>query len=438
MLQAVAGLALGLPGHLSVDSVMQLYEARTLQFISLHPPMMSLLLRMLDACVPGAPLFVVIDQALLTASFALLFAERKPDLGWLAAVAATLVVLNPLLLAYTGIVWKDVLMSHLAAFGFVCLYVAARRPLGRVRIAWAIGAALALSLMASLRQHALVLAIPGVVYAAILLSHGRAGRWGLAFAFSALAVGASIAIVAYADAVAAGEKFPRTESGLRSLATFDLMGIAANGGTIPDAAVAARARPLVPSYTPSQVDWWSTSGVEVGMDTSNLVALWSRSVRESPRPYLAHRAAHFGALLWRPCFPMFSGVVPTVHVPSLGRDIVPELGLKGRWNRRDRKLMEWADQLRDTTPLFNHVFWSIVLAVAAAALLRRGGADALVVFAASAAVFTLGFAIIGISCDFRYLYVLPVAATVLLFALAVGSGAACEARSSDSGAPRQR
>ncbi len=48
VLQAIAGLALGLPGHLSVDSVIQLYEGRTLDFISYHPPAMSLLLRMLD------------------------------------------------------------------------------------------------------------------------------------------------------------------------------------------------------------------------------------------------------------------------------------------------------------------------------------------------------------------------------------------------------
>jgi hypothetical protein len=79
VLRTVAGLVLGLPGHLSPASIIQLYEARTLQFISFNPPMMSLLLRGLERWVPGATLFVVVDQALLTASFALLLAERRSD-----------------------------------------------------------------------------------------------------------------------------------------------------------------------------------------------------------------------------------------------------------------------------------------------------------------------------------------------------------------------
>ncbi|HSQ81167.1 MAG TPA: hypothetical protein VLU54_08540 [Casimicrobiaceae bacterium] len=107
----------------------------------------------------------------------------------------------------------------------------------------------------------------------------------------------------------------------------------------------------------------------------------------------------------------------TVYVSSLGRDIMPELGLTGRWDRRDRELKRWSDLLRSTTPIFSPVFGSVVLAVCAAVLRRRDGASALVVFAASTFLYSLGFAVIGLSCDFRYLYILPVAATVLLLAL---------------------
>ncbi len=73
------------------------------------------------------------------------------------------------------------------------------------------------------------------------------------------------------------------------------------------------------------------------------------------------------------------------------------------------------------TPVFNHAFWALVLCASAVVLLRRGGAGALVVFAGSAIAFTLGFALIGISCEFRYIYVVPVAATILLFVLATGT-----------------
>lgn len=435
VLQAIVGLALGLPGHLSPDSIVQLYEARTLNFISFQPPMMSLLLRVLDAWVRGTALFVVLDQLLLTASFALLFTHRRSELRWPAAIGAALVVLNPLLLAYTGIVWKDVLMAHLAAFGYVCLFVAATRPRGGGRAAWSLAAVLVLALAGSLRQHALVLAVPGAVYTAFLLSDTRETRWGLAFVLCAVQVGINVAIVAYADAVAIGERIPRAGAGLRSLAIFDLTGIAATGGTIPDAAVASQVETgLVPFYSPLRNDLLPAPAVGSPiwrMETPQLLALWGRSIVNSPRAYLSHRAAHFWALLWQPdttglCAPGVFGIAPSVYVPSLGRDIVPELRLAGEWRARDRKLAYWIYE-PPRPPLFNHVLWSIVLAIAAVALWLRGGGSALVVLAASALGYTLAFGIIGISCEFRYAYVLPVAATLLGVVLAIAPKTVCAA-----------
>jgi hypothetical protein len=426
VLQGIAGLALGLPGHLSEDSIVQLYEARSLQFISFQPPMMSLLLRVLDGWVRGTALFVVLDQLLLTASFALLFAQRKSELRWPAAVVIALVVLNPLLLAYTGIVWKDVLMAHLAAFGYVCLYAGATQAPRGARIAWALAAVLALALAASLRQHALVLALPGAVYAAFLLVGGRAARWVLALVLCAMVAGINVAIIAYADAVAVGGKIPRMGVGLRSLARFDLTGIAAHGGVIPDTAVAAQVETAqVPFYTPLRIDTLPdpVHGSPIWqMETAQLLALWGRSILNSPRAYALHRTANFEALLWRSgmaplCVAIQIGVVPAVYVPFLGRDVVPELGIARDLNQRDRGLEYWFIDWRGSV-LFNHAFWSIVLAGAAAILALRGGAAALVVFATSVLVFALGFGVIGMSCEFRYIYVLPVAATLLTFALA--------------------
>ena len=426
VLQAIAGLVLGLPGHLSSDSIVQLYEARTLEFISFQPPLMSLLLRAMDASVPGTALFVVLDQLLLTTSFVLLLGERGPALRRPAAVAAAIVVLNPLLLAYTGIVWKDVLMSHLAAFGYVCLYLASRRTPGHKRIAWALAAVFALSLAAALRQHALLLAIPGATFAAYLLARRRVAQTSLTIVFSAVIVGLNVGIIAYADEVAVGEKIPRMGAGLRSLTIFDLAGIAANGGAIPDAAVATQVdTALVPFYTPLRNDplpppvkgsaLWNS-------ETRDLLSLWGRSILNSPRAYLSHRSAHFWALLWKSgseslCTPVFAGVQASVYVPSLHRDIVPELRLQGRSDLRDRRLAARQLQMMGT-PVFNHVFWALVLFASAIVHVRRGGAGALVVFAASAIAFALAFSVIGISCEFRYIYVLPVAATLLLFVLA--------------------
>ncbi len=48
-------------------------------------------------------------------------------------------------------------------------------------------------------------------------------------------------------------------------------------------------------------------------------------------------------------------------------------------------------------------------------------------FAASALGYTLAFGIIGISCEFRYTYVLPVAATLLGVVLAIAPKTVCAA-----------
>jgi hypothetical protein len=161
------------------------------------------------------------------------------------------------------------------------------------------------------------------------------------------------------------------------------------------------------------------------MEMPELLTLWRRSVINAPQAYLSHRSAYFWGLLWKSgteplCTPVFTGVVPTVYVSSLGRDIMPELALRARSNFRDRRLAFWHSRLMGTQ-LFNHVFSALVLCASAIALWRRRGASALVVFAASAVAFTLAFGVIGISCEFRYIYVLPVAASLLLFVLAISS-----------------
>ena len=58
-------LGLNLPGHLSYDSVMQLWQGRTGVYNSWHPPVMAWMLGLADSVVRGAALFVVFDAALL-------------------------------------------------------------------------------------------------------------------------------------------------------------------------------------------------------------------------------------------------------------------------------------------------------------------------------------------------------------------------------------
>src|SRR5262245_7124097 len=80
-------LGVGLPGHMSVDSVVQLFEGRTGVSESFHPPLMSLLLGVFDAIVPGTGVYVAFNVLLLFAS--LWAIPRLHDrVSWLATPIA--------------------------------------------------------------------------------------------------------------------------------------------------------------------------------------------------------------------------------------------------------------------------------------------------------------------------------------------------------------
>ena len=91
-----------------------------------HPPVMSWLLGLFDAILPGTALFVVFDALLFFGSlFAL--AWLNPIRNWAAAGIAALIVANPLVVLYEGIVWKDVLFADATIAGFAALAFAAAR-----------------------------------------------------------------------------------------------------------------------------------------------------------------------------------------------------------------------------------------------------------------------------------------------------------------------
>jgi hypothetical protein len=121
---ALAVIVLDWPGHLSYDSVIQLLEGRTGVYGTWHPPVMSWLLGLDDAVLPGTGLFVFLDMAVVFGAFLSLL-RLGSKITWAAAALAVLCMLSPQFLIYQGIVWKDVLFADAAVAGFVCLAHAA-------------------------------------------------------------------------------------------------------------------------------------------------------------------------------------------------------------------------------------------------------------------------------------------------------------------------
>ena len=118
-------LGANLPGHLSYDSVAQLYEGHFHLRETWGPALYAWILGLFDAVIPGTALYVTVSGLVLFASLAS-FSDLRPRTSWWAVPVAALVVLTPQLLVYQAIVWKDICFANTAIGGLVCLAHAVR------------------------------------------------------------------------------------------------------------------------------------------------------------------------------------------------------------------------------------------------------------------------------------------------------------------------
>ncbi len=129
-------LATSLPGHLSSDSVVQLYEGRFGVRESFGPAVYAKILGLFDGVVPGTGLYVTASALILF--WALLsLAALRGRVSWLAVGFALLAVASPTLMLFQGVVWKDILFANLTVAGFVALASAAKAWTGERR-PWAL------------------------------------------------------------------------------------------------------------------------------------------------------------------------------------------------------------------------------------------------------------------------------------------------------------
>jgi len=236
---AAATLALDWPGHLSYDSVIQLLEGRTGVYGTWHPPVMSWLLGLGDALVPGTGLFVVLQVALAFGAF-LSLVRLSPGPIWSATAIALLCVLSPQFLVYQGIVWKDVLFADAAVAGFVCLAHAAHDWSDvRVRIPLIVLSFALFVLAALARQNGIVAGLAGAVALGwIAAGDSPAGRWRHALAYGGSALlGAAILGTCASTALYARSDADPDEFGpvvqLKLLQDYDIVGMVAAQPDLP-------------------------------------------------------------------------------------------------------------------------------------------------------------------------------------------------------------
>ncbi len=432
---AAATLALDWPGHLSYNSVIQLLEGRTGVYGTWHPPVMSWLLGVFDALVPGTGLFVLFDIAL---TFGALFSLMRlgSKASWAAAAVMILCVLSPQFLIYQGVVWKDVLFADAAVAGFVCLAHAAHHWSAiRARITLVVLAFLFFVLAALARQNGIVLGLVGCVALGwIAVRESTGARWRSALAYGggallgAVVLGVCASAALYARSDADPDEFgPLVQTKL--LQNYDIVGmVAAHPGleltklddTEPDLAKAIRTDG-VRLYTPQRNDTLASSvplqTALANSDASEIRDQWIDLILHHPALYLATRARAFD---WVVLTPQIGRCVPYIVGVGGPHDEMQRLGLKLRMDARDAALQNYAN-LFVGTPVFSHATFALIALLALYPLLRRRRPEdiAIAFLLMGAFAFTLSFFVISIACDYRYLYALDLSAMFAAFYVAL-------------------
>jgi hypothetical protein len=412
-------LAINLPGQASFDTVMELYQGRNSHQITFDPWIVSWLLGIADRLSPGTGLFMLLDATVLFACLAALPLLRARTSRW-AVLALALVLLTPQIVNYQGIVWKDVLFANLTVAGFVSLAFGLKwtnRPrLGKLALAKAL---VLLAVAGLVRQNGL---IDGALAA---LAFGAAEGYRLDWkqvairGLAALAAVLALALVLGAVIHPATSDLKANAVGLRIVRHYDIVGAVARDpkvdlGAVPlerAAVIRAEAGKL---YTPERIDTLDDSPTITRAlwqtPKAALASAWWGIVLHRPGLYLSHRLAVFDQLLLTPKLDRCVPVAVGVDGPAQYRDA---LGLKEGVNRRDVFLSNYAAAFYQT-PVFSHLLYVILdLALLAALAVRRQAADLAVMGLLLAGLgFAASFFLIGIACDYRYLYMLDLATLV--------------------------
>lgn len=431
VLAAAFVLVLGanLPGHMSYDSIAQLYEGHFHVRETWGPAIYAWLLGQFDSIIPGASLMVAATVLLFFASLWGL-ASLQGRISWLGAAFAVFLALTPQVLMYQGIVWKDIAFSNTAIAGAACLAQAfARWEDRRLRWAWLVGA-LALFAVASLvRQNGIL--IPAVAALALGWVAAR-GSWLRGAAWGAGGLLAVVVLMKVLSATAVPGPEPEVgalKQGVRIVQNYDLIGAVTYDPTYrlaeiekvrPLSAAAIRARGPK-SWSPDRVDWLDRdkklgeSLIVIPPDA--IQRQWLDLVTRRPDLYLKIRWADFRWVFLTPnkdrCLPSYTGV--DAPVGKMG-----PLGLSRRYSAADGQLTNYDSYWVDT-PVQSH--WPYALAalvVAGLMLWRRRPADlAIAALMLGVLAVAASFFVITIACDYRYLYILDLSALTGVFYLLV-------------------
>ena len=420
-------LAVNWPGHLEFDSIRQLLEGRRGVYSNWHPPIMSWMLGVSDAVVPGGALFVLFDATLaFGALLSSLWLVERPS--WWAVPAALVCVALPQLFLFQAIVWKDVLFADALVAGFVALAHALHRWSSAVaRFAWLALSVAMLALAILSRQNGLIV-LPCAAFA-LLVGICRISGWPRGFVWAALFFMACGGLAFAANAMlqlrAAKEYAPVVQ--LEDLQLYDIGGMLKRDRSLP-LLVLERARPALAHalrrngprlYTPVGHDrltddseirrWIKTSAPAVNKQ-------WRWLVLSHPATWLMVRVEDFSwVFLSRHPKQCLTFAVGVITIPA----DLKAANLGYRYDARDTWLNDsYATPLLNT-PAFSHPVFAFagILCFVLLVIRRRPADIAMAGLLIAAFLFALSFFVVSIACQYRYMFALDLSAIATTFYL---------------------
>ena len=436
-LLVAAAAAVHSPGQVSMDTSIQLYEASTGQSISWNPPFMSTLLRWLGGGELATAGMVFLNTVLIYGALAITagsvaaarIEQGMPRIAAWRGMLAWVLVLNPIVLIYVGIVWKDVLFASLLTAG-CALGIAA--TLGTPLRRWAC-AALSVVLLAAaflVRQQGVFMAPVLVLVPIIALSpYSRTVRPRLALLTLACFVIVVLGLQAWVAESIRSSDGRSSSVGFRSIMIFDMAGIVSRSPrSFDEFAYSITAEQLASvraSYDPSRIDYLARDPQAIGWlgakSNEALFEAWWALLKQNPEAYIAHRSTAYSTLLG------LRGIEPTlpVHIGVDGNETyLAAVGLPVGRDARDLFVYRVASSFF-SWPLYHHAFWLTMLVGAAAAVARahlpgRLRAISAVIILATTLLY-LSFLPTMISSDFRYLFGAIPLVTILWLLLLLGA-----------------
>jgi hypothetical protein len=223
----LAYLGIFYPGFMCYDSVNQLIEAREGVFSDWHPPLMSMIWRVIDTAVPGPAGMLCLQSALVWLGAYLIYrAYFKPYAAPVFALWLSLLLFAPPVFGINGAIIKDVFMWGvlLIAFGLAGHIRAVKQQSPWPKATLILSVLLCLWIAMLLRHNAVFATIP-ILGLAVFRGIDAQGLWGLV---RAVFVGGALAAALFLTAGNLNQRLiDRQTRPWVANAVFDISGVLA-------------------------------------------------------------------------------------------------------------------------------------------------------------------------------------------------------------------